>query len=280
MYARYTENINRLKGSELIEYTLKAAPFLRDYDSTKNKKDLFARYLYEVENEGSGVQCDYLTAYICPVCSSSNIYNDELSSDAVCIDCGAATYVLGTARGFKEEQETDTSKNIYSYKRENHFNEWLMQFQAREATTIPPEVFSALQEEVRKQKLVGTSLTHAKIRECLKKLKMNKYYEHVPYISSIMNGIQPPKMSTELEEQLRNMFYKIQSPFNLHCPADRKNFLSYSYILYKFCELLSEDSYLKCFPLLKSKEKLYKQDVIWRKICADLKWEFIPTSVI
>jgi len=43
--------------------------------------------------------------------------------------------------------------------------------------------------------------------------------------------------------------------------------LSYSYVLYKFCELLSEDKYLKYFPLLKSKEKLYQQDVIWKKIC-------------
>ena len=35
--------------------------------------------------------------------------------------------------------------------------------------------------------------------------------------------------------------------------------------------------YLKYFPLLKSKEKLYQQDVIWKKICKDLQWEYIPT---
>jgi hypothetical protein len=73
------------------------------------------------------------------------------------------------------------------------------------------------------------------------------------------------------------MFNQVQAPFERHCPADRKNFLSYSYVLYKFCELLSEDEYLPCFPLLKSKEKLYKQDQIWKNICSDLKWEYIPT---
>ena len=56
-----------------------------------------------------------------------------------------------------------------------------------------------------------------------------------------------------------------------------KTFLSYSYVLYKFCELLSEDKYLKYFPLLKSKEKLYQQDVIWKKMCETLMWEYIPT---
>ena len=84
-------------------------------------------------------------------------------------------------------------------------------------------------------------------------------------------------MSQELEECLRMMFKDIQKPFDTHCPVERKNFLSYSYVLYKFCELLSEDEYLQYFPLLKSKEKLYQQDVIWKMICQDLKWEFIPT---
>lgn len=43
------------------------------------------------------------------------------------------------------------------------------------------------------------------------------------------------------------------------------------------CELLGEDEYLQYFPLLKSKEKLYQQDVIWRLITRQLRWEFIPT---
>ena len=49
------------------------------------------------------------------------------------------------------------------------------------------------------------------------------------------------------------------------------------YTLYKMCELLGEDSLLRYFTLLKSNEKLYAQDQIWKKICKDLRWEFIPT---
>jgi hypothetical protein len=73
------------------------------------------------------------------------------------------------------------------------------------------------------------------------------------------------------------MFGQIQKPFEKHCPENRKNFLSYSYVLYKFCELLGEDEYLPCFPLLKSKEKLYKHDIIWKEITADLGWQWIGT---
>ena len=35
------------------------------------------------------------------------------------------------------------------------------------------------------------------------------------------------------------------------------------------------DEYLIHFPLLKSREKLYQQDKIWKNICKELNWEFI-----
>jgi hypothetical protein len=195
------------------------------------------------------------------------------------MDCGLAVNNFTHEMTYKEEQETSERVISYSYKRENHFNEWISQFQAQETTTIPPEVIQQLRTEFKKMKIKKlTEITHAKVRTLLKKLRLNKYYEHVPYIANSLNGMQPPKMTQILEERLRIMFKEIQEPFDKNCPQDRKNFLSYSYVLYKFCELLGEDQYLQCFPLLKSKEKLYQQDVIWKLICKDLKWEFIPTT--
>jgi hypothetical protein len=203
---------------------------------------------------------------------------DEVSSEEICKECGVSEYILGDEVGFKEEQELE--KNVvYSYKRENHFNEWISQFQAKESTSVPEEVIAQLRTEFKKQKIKDLSeITHEKVKGLLKKLDKSKYYEHVPYITTILNGIQPPTMSQALEDRLRLMFHKIQTPFEKHKPANRKNFLSYSYVLYKFCELLGEDDYLKCFPLLKSKEKLYIQDQIWEKICRELQWEFLRTA--
>jgi len=145
-------------------------------------------------------------------------------------------------------------------------------------TTIPEEVIEQLRSELKKLKIQKVEeITHAKIRSLLKKLRLNKWYEHVPFITNLLNGIKPPSMPQELEETLRIMFKDIQKPFDDHCPMERKNFLSYSFVLFKMCELLEEDEYLQFFPLLKSKEKLYSQDVIWKKICSTLRWEFIPT---
>jgi hypothetical protein len=166
--------------------------------------------------------------------------------------------------------------SYYAYKRINHFNEWLAQFQAKESTDIPQEVFDQILVELKKERILDTrSLKQTKIREILKKLKLNKYYEHVPHIINRLNGQNAPVMSREIEEKLRYMFKEIQPSFQKHCPEGRNNFLSYSYVLYKFCELLELDEYLPCFPLLKNRDKLYVQDKIWQKICEELRWEFI-----
>ena len=202
---------------------------------------------------------------------------DEAASEEICRECGAVEYILGDEVGFKEEQEIE-KHIIYSYKRENHFNEWISQFQAKESTTVPEDVIAKLRTEFRKQKVRDLSeITHEKVKALLKKLNYAKYYEHVPYIATIVSGITPPTMPQALEDKLRLMFHAIQAPFEKHKPLNRKNFLSYSFVLYKMCELLDHDEYLPCFPLLKSREKLYVQDQIWKKICDELRWEFVPT---
>ena len=281
----------------MCDYMIDCIPFLNAYNAPSDtvgvaevhsvfnvkvtkkvqRKEIFEQYLSDVEGQVIE-RARVPVRHTCARCESSNIFMNFAASEMVCGACGHTSYVLSEELTYKEEQETSEKVVNYSYKRENHFNEWISQFQAQESTTIPPEVIQQLRTEFKKLKIKNVSeITHAKVRALLKKLRLNKYYEHVPYIANSLNGMQPPKMSQALEERLRIMFKEIQEPFDKHCPEDRKNFLSYSYVLYKFCELLGEDAFLQCFPLLKSKEKLYQQDLIWKLICKELKWEFIPT---
>lgn len=97
------------------------------------------------------------------------------------------------------------------------------------------------------------------------------------YIISKITGKPAPCINRDTEETLKKMFDKIQEPFEKHCPKNRINFLSYSYVLHKFFQLLGFDEYVLSFPLLKSRQKLRIQDEIWKKICADCGWEFYPS---
>lgn len=152
----------------------------------------------------------------------------------------------------------------------------ISQIQGKETTEIPEEVYDKILLEIKKQRITNMAeLTHSKVKEILKKLRINKYYEHVPHIINRLNGLPMPNLTPELEEKLRNMFKQIQTPFLKYSPPDRKNFLSYSYCLHKFIQLLGRDEYLPFFPLLKSREKLFLQDQIWKKICEELGWDYI-----
>jgi Poxvirus Late Transcription Factor VLTF3 like len=301
MEARYDERVRACKTQdELAEYLLSCIPVIKEYTNgasqteettthianlkvaTKKgvqRNDIYKKYLQEVEQEAQFLTVRASHEKPCQGCGKmyTRIF-DEVTADEICRECGTVEFVLGDSVGFKEEQDLEKHV-VYSYKRENHFNEWISQFQAKESTTVPEEVIGKLRTEFRKQKVKDLGeITHEKVKGLLKKLGYAKYYEHVPYIATIVSGITPPTMPQALEDKLRLMFHAIQAPFEKHKPANRKNFLSYSFVLYKMCELLDQDEYLKCFPLLKSREKLYVQDQIWEKICNELRWEFIRTT--
>jgi hypothetical protein len=132
--------------------------------------------------------------------------------------------------------------------------------------------------EIKKQKITNMAdLTTKKLRGILKKLRLNRYYEHLVHLVSKLTGLNIPHLDPEIEERIRIMFKMVQPAFLKHAPKNRKNFLSYNYTLRKCIQLLERDEYMDFFPQLKSREKLFEQDKIWKKICDELNWQFIPS---
>lgn len=295
---------------EEVQYLLETVPFIREYTleethlpvqrrapaavsidnfvtvKRKNPQSLvFQRYLVEVEKndhvaqtmprEVTRLQEDALT---CPACNAPFVFNQR-ESDLVCTACGLAKAHMEMSENnitYDQEVQQTSIINYFAYKRLNHFTEWLNSLQAKENTDIPDTVLDAVRAEFKKERACKRGdITPDKVRAYLKKLKLNKFYEHKFHICHALNGMPAPRLPQYLEERLKHMFGQIQEPFERHCPSTRKNFLSYSYVLYKFCELLGEDRLSKYFSLLKSSEKLYQQDSIWKNICKDLGWEFI-----
>ena len=212
-------------------------------------------------------------------CETCNVAREENSEEGVlvCPVCGSEQYMM-VVSDFPSFRDPPKERNNYAYKKINHLNEILNQFQAKESTIIPDDVMHEVVCEIKKRRIQNVAeLTEKDMREILKKLNRSKYYEHATHILSRLNGNPPPTITPEIEEKIRAMFQEIQAPFLLYCPNDRTNFLSYSYILYKFFELLELDEYKVYFPLLKSRDRLIAHDEIWKKICDYLKWEFIQS---
>jgi hypothetical protein len=212
---------------------------------------------------------------VCEHCKIGELIKVNHEGIIVCNHCFTNhKYLVDNDKPTYKEPPKEVS--FYAYKRINHFREILSQFQAKESTIIPNEVMNEVVLEIKKRRIQNVAeLTEKDMREILKKLNRSKYYEHATHIISRLNGNPPPTITPEIEEKIRAMFQEIQAPFLIYCPDDRTNFLSYSYILYKFFELLELDEYKVYFPLLKSRDRLISHDAIWEKICSYFKWEFI-----
>jgi protein-arginine kinase activator protein McsA len=169
--------------------------------------------------------------------------------------------------------------SFYSYRKINHFREIVTQFQGKETTHIPKKLVDDLRRQIEREKLTEPDLNYYKVKELLRQLGYNKYYEHIAYIKSML-GIPPPNFSSEFEETLCNLFLEIQGPYAEVCPDSRVNFLGYYYALYKLCEKCGQTQYLRDIPMLKDPEKLAAQDEIWELICRheQLNWKpNVPT---
>lgn len=213
---------------------------------------------------------------LCEQCSNEMIMCLN-EANLTCSKCGHQEFILVDS---DKPSYKDPPREVcyYAYKKINHFNEWLAQFQAKESTEIPADIYDAILYQLKRERITNmSSLKPTKLREILRNMKCSKYYEHIPHIINRLNGQNAPFMSREDEEKLRHMFREIQPSFKKHCPKGRRNFLSYGYVLYKFCELLEMDEYLACFPLLKNRDKLYLQDKTWEKICAEMQWQYVRT---
>ncbi len=212
---------------------------------------------------------------VCKSCYDGELIPIEHEGVIVCNKCGKQNqYLMENEKPSYKEPPKEVC--FYAYKRINHFREILAQFQAKETTLIPDEVIEKIKGQIVKERITIKQITNRKMKDILKKLGFNKYYEHIPFIKDKL-GIKPPIMTPELEDKLCNLFMEIQRPYAKFCPDDRVNFLNYYYTVYKLCELLDETQFLPFFPMLKDREKRIEQDDIWKKICSELNWEFIPT---
>jgi len=251
-------NINKETNEEKLKTNTIVNTYLCNVDENFLSID---NYLYNKE------QCVY--------CKVGEMIPIDYEGIMVCNKCFKHIACL-----FDQEKpsykEPPKEVSFYAYKRINHFREILAQFQAKETTQIPPKLIMDLKKQIAKERIELKDLSNEMTKTMLKKLGYNKYYEHIPYIKDKL-GIKPPVMPQDVEEKLCSLFLEIQRPYAMVCPDDRTNFLNYHYTIYKLCEILKQDKYLQYFPMLKDREKRIEQDEIWKQICKELGWKFIPT---
>lgn len=247
-------------------------------DKYTQSKKMYQEYWRNVNNEFTNPQDYILSCDLCTLCEKGEMVPQDEEGIMICNNqnCGQfITYIVDSSKPNNKDPPNEVSYTAYI--RLNHFKEILSQFQAKETTQIPEEVIDAIKARIKKERITDMKqINYDKMREILRKLGLNKYFEHIQYINSIFE-VKPPIMNEEPHETLCVLFIEIQKPWAIHCPANRTNFFNYTYTLYQLCKLLDQTQYLPYIPMMKDREKQLEQDMIWKKVSGDLDWEFFPT---
>jgi len=276
----FQKNIEDIESNSAeLDYFYNTVDILVNYYDTKpvisNKATLLNDYL-KITTQTTN-KLSHNTILECPECKTEMTIHQH-DGLIVCTACGVSNEILLDTDKPNYKEPIQTSKNYTAYKRKNHLNERINQFQAKETIDIPTEIYDEIKQEIKKLRLDNDSINHKVMRDILKKLGHNKYYEHITHIICFLTSKLPITITREAEHKIDMMFEEIQEPFEIFKPKNRKSCLNYNYLMHKFFELLELDDYLIYFPLLKNREKLQEVDATWKQICDYLNWQYFPST--
>ena len=89
----------------------------------------------------------------------------NVDSLLICEKCGYTDNIIINSEKVSYKDPPRES-SYFAYKRINHFNEWLAQFQAKETTDIPEEVYKGILKELKKNKFLDIQdISYKNMRE-------------------------------------------------------------------------------------------------------------------
>ena len=139
----------------------------------ENKETIYEKYMKSIDKNYVNINNDNVDVFdSCSKCMVEMLLNNN-TGVLICPNCGLMENIIvdSDKPSFKEPPKEMTS---FCYKRINHLNEFLAQFQAKETTDIPEDVYNEILMEIKKERITNMAMiTPEKMRVLLKKIKKN-----------------------------------------------------------------------------------------------------------
>ena len=275
----YERELQVLAVSKLRETTQPTSLLPHDEvkSDTRPVNCVMKDFIHDIEN--IPLEVKPMPNEICDECDDIMVLESR-SSTLICPGCGNWKHYLDATSSHMAYGE-EVEFTAFAYLRMNHYNERLTYSQAKESTRISDDDIKKVMDRIIERRITDVDkITMEVTYGIMKDLKMRHIYKQNAQLWCRITSKPPKRMSPEQEEQLRSMFRAVNRLWPKYKPEERKNFLSYNYLLFKFCQLLGMDEFCGLYKLLKGERKLGRQDEIFKQICEDpeLQWEFIPSQ--
>jgi TolA-binding protein len=169
------------------------------------------------------------------------------------------------------------------YRRSVHFRSHLDRYSGSVGSEkITDELIDEVIEWLHSKNIPLKKVTTARVEVALKKLGHSKMANHKTVITSAITGKESPFFTPDKLGQLMTMFHDVSRAYDVVKATkflNRVNFISYQYCLYQQLQLLNwaTEEHQRSFRLLKGRENLAKQDIIWKAICEEAGFKFISS---
>lgn len=223
----------------------------------------------------SSLSKSMINKQVCDKCKSPYIQEED-AGILICEGCGDAMSFIDTSN--------NTAQSMYPQKSHSSFNKFISNFdmflKKFDPTTwiiIESSVFDTIRGKI-SMDCSGPPreyITSLEIDMILRKEKtFQKYYPHIIQIYSEINGFIVPAMSKEIKNHFKQMFKQLKLPWEKH-RGERTKFLSPSFVFKKLCVILDEKIFIPFIDISKFTKSILQQEMIWKKICHELNWDYI-----
>ena len=125
---------------------------IKQENTQKSKSKLYNEYMRSIDrNYIIDIEDEDSDKNTCSKCHTEMLLNQN-AGILICPSCGIVENIIinSDKPSYKDPPKEQTS---FCYKRINHLNEFLAQFQAKETTEIPDEIYNEILVEIKKERI-------------------------------------------------------------------------------------------------------------------------------
>ena len=209
----------------------------------------------------------------CATCGGTAFAVDE--TIYACTACATVREILDDSPTFKDSGRVNMCSR-YTYSRRSHFIDAMKRYQARQNTTIPPEVYAILRRDMKAHGLAAETATMDHIYDFLEDNKLSAHYGDINLLFSALTGKKPRDIS-HLEPQLLELFEESEQVYEQIKDPDRVNSLNVNFKLLKLLQHLGHPCTRHDFYILKTAVKWCEHENKWEEIRVKKGWDYTPT---